>query len=668
LLKEVAVTDKALYFFGPPQIVVDSENIKLSRKKAIALLAYLAVNDQSYSRDALAVLLWPESGQSQARAALRRTLSYLRTNLEEDWLEEGADLVVSLNRKADIWVDVVEFRNLVANSQLQECTHLSLNEIDRLQKATELYQGDFLAGFSLRDTPEYDEWQFFHAETLCQDLAKVLGCLVQAYANDHQFDQAITHVRRWLALDTLQEEVHRQLMLLYAWSGQRNAALRQYRICARTLADELGGDVKPTEETKKLYELVKIDRVPSLPNTNLDDSADVTAVPIPQRRWSRPLAGRQEEMAQLRTALKESLQGKGNLLLLSGEAGIGKTRLVLELARQAQSEGVLFLMGRAYEQDQGAPYRPWRELINTFISWASSEATSMAVAELGPELARLAPSLAEEPSPTTMTGPNPAQRFQFFEAVTQFFINISRQRLLLLFLDDIHWSEEASLQLLQYVAAKTRQEKILLIVAYRDVELEKRRKLWAIITQMNRERLFTLIHLARLPQGDVKEIIEYYLKGKVATELERIVYQKTDGNPFFVEELLLYLQREDALIRREEGWDIKAADTIQIPGAIGAVFEERLERFPQLLLDLLKWAAVIGTEFAFPLLQSVSGQSEDQLIEQIEVALAEKLIVERRIPGEEIFVFADEVIREVIYENISVIRRRRYHLLVGEAI
>ena len=250
------MSDLALFLLGPPRIKRDGEPVEIRRLKAMALIVYLAVTGSSHSRDALATLFWPELDQSRARAGLRRALAALKKALGEGWLDADRE-TVSLNPGAEIWLDVVEFQD-----RLAECrTHGHPQEevcpacLPLLAEAAALYRDDFLAGFTLPDSPGFDEWQFFHTEGLRDDLASALERLARGYSDRGEFERAITYARRWLALDPLHEPAHRCLMQLYARSGQRAAALRQYGECERALQEELG--VPPEEETVQLYQVIK---------------------------------------------------------------------------------------------------------------------------------------------------------------------------------------------------------------------------------------------------------------------------------------------------------------------------------------------------------------------------------------------------------------------------
>lgn len=245
-----------LFLLGPPRLERDGVRIDISRRKATALLAYLATTRQSHSRDALATLLWPDADQRHARAALRRVLSDLNQTLGEFWLESTADSV-ALNANAPVWVDVEAFHALWEDCQShghpvdQACAACGL----LLTRAVDLFSDDFLAGFTLPDAILFDEWQFFQAESLRRELAGALEQLVYFCTDGRDFGAAIAHARRWSALDPLSEPPHHHLMQLYAQIGYRTAALRQYEVFTRSLRKELGAD--PGSEIVALYEHIR---------------------------------------------------------------------------------------------------------------------------------------------------------------------------------------------------------------------------------------------------------------------------------------------------------------------------------------------------------------------------------------------------------------------------
>ncbi|MBE7555607.1 MAG: alpha/beta fold hydrolase [Anaerolineales bacterium] len=249
-----------LFLLGPPRVELNGAPVEIQRRKALAMLVYLAVSGQTHSRDSLATFFWPDLDQQRGRAYLRRDLAVLNTSLPGAWLSADRE-TLDLNREAGLWVDTAQFSALLA--ACREHSHapeiVCAECVTRLTEATALYTGDFLAGFTLRDSPEFDDWQFFQTESLRQELAIALERLVRGLNTQGKAEAAIPHARRWVALDPLHEPAQYQLIQMYDQAGQPAAALRQYEEYVKLLEEELG--LPPEEETTTLYEAIKAKRI-----------------------------------------------------------------------------------------------------------------------------------------------------------------------------------------------------------------------------------------------------------------------------------------------------------------------------------------------------------------------------------------------------------------------
>ena len=322
------MTDLKLYLFGAPRIEYQGQIVNVDRRKALALAAFLALAEQPQSRDAIATLLWPDLDQDRAHAALRSTLPTLTSLVPLNWLDVDR-MTIALKRDV-VWVDVNVFRSLLARSGshghspdavCEECAELQNQAID-------LYQADFMAGFTLSDSAEYDDWQMLQREWLSRELAGILRQLATYYGAQGQIAQALDYARRWLDIDPLHEPAHRQLMRLYAASGQRTEALRQYQQCVERLDAELA--TPPEDETTALYVAIQANSIIPLPSNAL--TASIAAGRLPA--LPSLVVGREEALAEIKRRL-----GLGGdlrpITVIQGWPGVGKSTTVAALAHDA---------------------------------------------------------------------------------------------------------------------------------------------------------------------------------------------------------------------------------------------------------------------------------------------------------------------------------------------
>lgn len=321
-----------LFLLGPPRVELNGVVFKPGRHKVIALLTYLALQPTAQRRATLAALLWPELDNDHSLAYLRRDLAVLHRALPGPWLAADRE-TVQLRRDADFWVDIDEFHRQVqgcAHHAPQPQAHCAACQ-SALTAAVALYQDDFLTGFTLRDSPAFDDWQFFQSEQLRRELTSALAWLVEAACSRNDWPTAIEHLRHWLAVDPLHEPAHRQLMQVYAWAGERAAALHHYDRLVHLLAEEVGAP--PEAATQASYAAIKAETFPH--------PQPAVAAPLPAP--TLPLIGRAAEVAQLVQLLTA---GESRLVTLLGPGGIGKSRLALAVAEACQAafaDGVYFV-------------------------------------------------------------------------------------------------------------------------------------------------------------------------------------------------------------------------------------------------------------------------------------------------------------------------------------
>jgi predicted ATPase/DNA-binding SARP family transcriptional activator len=347
-----------LFLLGPPRLERAGKPLLLETRKAMALLIYLAVSGETYSREALATLFWPEQAPVRARTYLRRALWLIKKAVGSDLLAPEREQV-ALQDGPELWLDVTHFRRLLAACQQHNhaASDLCADCLPLLAEAASLYRDEFLAGFNLPDCPAFDEWQFFQAEELRREAAGALAGLARGYSVLGQTEPAIAAARRWVTLDPLHEPAQRELMKLYAQAGQRAAALRQYHDCRRLLAETL--KVSPEPETVALFEMIKGSRGAREQGGNgAGEQSSSTAngpsslSPLPNLPAPpTPFVGREEELAEIRRLLLK--EPACRLLTLVGPGGSGKTRLALEVAGRVQHhfpDGVFFVSAAAINE------------------------------------------------------------------------------------------------------------------------------------------------------------------------------------------------------------------------------------------------------------------------------------------------------------------------------
>ncbi|MBI5029135.1 MAG: AAA family ATPase [Chloroflexi bacterium] len=637
-----------LFLFGTPQLQNKDQPIEFDTRKAIALLAYLAVTRATHSRDSLATLFYPESDQTRARASFRRTLSTLNAALSDDILEIDRESI-GLNPRAKLATDVVEFQQVLETHKAHQHppTELCAQCVALLKRAAELYRGDFLAGFYLRDSPDYDDWQFFTAENLRREFATVLEKLVCYQTDKKAYDSAIEYARRWLALDSLHEPAHRQLMQLYALTDQRAAALRQYDECVRVLEKELG--VTPLEETTALYRKIKEQKHPVV-----SEQWTVHSEPLPLAPSQYPLVGRAAELETLKRTYA-NIQTNGHLLAVEGEAGIGKTRLAEEFLACVREQGAIILTGRAYEGESNLAYGIFVEALRVLIDHPDLRA-KIPSAWLA-EVARLVPEIGE--AATTLPLDTAGARGRFFEGISQTIFAVTRGKIPgILFLDDLQWADRASLDLLMYIVQQLRGRPFAILATWRNDDAVSVERLHQVSAPVQRSRTASIIRLPRLAPLAVTQLVTSVI-GEAATLAQKIserLQRETNGLPFFVVEYLNALDQGNA-----------QADDWSLPNGVRDLLHARLAIASETGKQLLSAAAVIGCSFDFDTLREASGRTEEETIKTLEELIAQGLVKE--IATENLrFDFSHEKLRALAYEETSAARRRLLHRRVAESM
>lgn len=589
-----------IQLLGSPVVEVDGTALSVDTRKALAMLAFLAVTGHGHSRAVIADLLWPELDGERASGVLRRTLSTLRGAL-------GEERVVSDRNSIELdlsgaWFDLELSRAVTADPTV---------DLAGLLAACELHRGDLMAGFALRDSVNFDDWLRDHQDGVRRERAALLDRLTAALERAGRMDDAVARARERLALDHLHEPTHRRLIELYAAAGRRGDALSQYRECVRVLDRELG--VGPLAETTELYNSISAGTVAVAP-----------LQPEPPAGGELPLIGRQPELERLLAAQAASV-ADGQLLVIQGESGVGKTRLAQELISTLGEAGVAVASARPHAGEQTLAYG----VLATLLRAALEQAPAPPGDEARGELARLLPELGTPSSPSLE---EPGARLRFLEVLSGA-IASALDAGGVAFVDDLQWCDPASLEALTYLARRLDRFHFLLICAWRTDEPDPALRRRAL------EALGEPITLARLTAADV---IELAATAGLDADAGARVFADSEGLPLFAAELISTLAT---------GPDADRA------GGIRAVLASRLDAVGEMPTQVLGAAAIIGRSFDPDDLRVASGRSEEEVAAALEELVLRGLVTER----DDGYDFRHERVRALAEERISRARRRLLH-------
>jgi predicted ATPase/KaiC/GvpD/RAD55 family RecA-like ATPase len=379
-------------------------------------------------------------------------------------------------------------------------------------------------------------------------------------------------------------------------------------------------------------------------------------------------------MNVLKEAVYRAVHGEGGLVFVHGEAGIGKTRLVRELGAYARSRGVQVLYGRCpalFRMDGVPPYILWKEVVKEYLETCTPEQLHRVIGYYPAEVAKLVPEISQTLRSIPQSFPISPEQEQnrLFEAVSQFITNISRETPLLVVLDDLQWTDPSSLLLLHYLARGVQKTPLLLLGAYRSSDINDKHPLSPVLTELNRERLPQSISLKRMSLDDISEMIRQILEqDDVPTEFCKMVYEKTRGNPFFAEEVIKSLKEEEVIYREENKWKIKEVSRIEFPETVKSVLKTRFARLDEECQSVLTFASFVGNDFTLEAMCALTGIEENKLLELIDKILKTGLIKEREVRGEGVCSFADILVRDVVYDEVSLLKRKKLHGVVGRAL
>jgi DNA-binding SARP family transcriptional activator/tetratricopeptide (TPR) repeat protein len=618
---------------GPLEVFSDGQALDLGGAKQRALLAVLLLDANNVvSTDRLIDALWEDEPPETAAKALQVYVSSLRKLLGKERVETrppGYRLAVAADE-----FDLERFREL--------------QEGGRPAQALALWRGGPLSDFA-------------HARFAQAEIARLedlrLACLEERIDQDlaeGRGAELTGELEALVAEHPLRERPRGQLMLALYRSGRQAEALDAYQAARRALVEELG--IEPGRELRDLHQRI-LNQDPSL------DEYGRSATEA-ERDPGGGFVGRERELAELTAALGDAFAGRGRLVLLQGEPGIGKSRLADELMSRAKARGANVLVGRCWEAGGAPAYWPWTQSLRAYLRTEETAAVRRHLGSHAADVAQIVPELREHlpglPEPDPEPFESDVTRFRLFDSTATFLRTASADRPLVLGFDDLHAADEPSLLLLQYVASVVEDSRILIVGTFRDLDPTVQDPLESTVAELGRVSATRRIRLDGLSQQEVARLAE--LTGGVAPP-ERLIadlYADTEGNPLFVSEIVRLLAAEGRL----EG----APARMPIPETIREAIGRRLRTLSGECRRVLSLGSVFGREFGLVALERVADYTGiDKLLSVLDEAITARVV--EQVPGSlGRLRFEHALIRETLYEEIPATHRARLHRRVAEVL
>jgi DNA-binding SARP family transcriptional activator len=614
----------------------------LRTRKMQALLAYLALSaGQFHSRSKLATLLWGDVPEAQAQQSFRQALAGLRRALQPrpDALLQAGD-AIALDRQAVV-VDVLELEATLADGTLPA-----------LERVAALYRGDLLEGFAVHE-PGFEEWCIVQRERLHEVALEGLAKLLRGQTEAGHLQPAIHTAMRVLALDPLQEAVHRTLMRLLVRQGRRAAALQQYQACVATLQRELSSE--PEEETRQLYrEILSSTRVASTRpvSTPLVAVGDATGT----RAIETPMIGREDALEQLRAAVSRMLDEGGRVVLVTGEAGIGKSRLIQEFVASEAVRACWLSFGRCHQTEQTLPFRPWIEALRGDGDALDDSLRERLGAATCAPLATLFPELLASRDAAVTASASPAL---LFEPLLELIGGLAAHRPVVIVVEDLHWADTMSARLLAFLGRRIHRWPVLLVGSTRPEELVDAPALTQALEELRNDGRLDEVVLGPLSEDQGRRLAQALRPSRRVgpdwDRLEREIWTASEGNPFVIVESIRGLQSGP-----RGTWTLGPGMGRRVQDFVAV----RLARLAELPRHCVAVAATIGRDFSFALLARAAHLSERETAEAVE-QLVRRRILDAVGDGLD---FCHDWIRRVAYEALLPVRRPLLHAAVGEAL
>ena len=662
---------------GPFEVLLDGRSLDLGPRKQRAVLAALTIEpNRVVSLDRLIDELWGEEPPAQAIGTLQAYVSNLRRVLEPGRTpREPPKILVTQSpgyvlRVPEGTLDSARFEALAARGRALLAEDPSAAR-PLLDEALALWRGSALADFAFESFAQSEAARLDELRLVAQEDR------IQADLDLGAHDAAVPQLEAAVSANPLRERLTGMLMLALYRAGRQADALGAYQSARNTLVEELGIDPSPSLrrlEADILAQAPSLDwrspggetvaapepRVAHAPEppepSRLNESFGESAAPGAEM----PMVGRRKELERLVAGLDRAAAGRGGAVLVQGEPGIGKTRLVQELLARAAERAIPWAWGGSIEGGGTPAYWPWVEVIRSLFT--RSDIAPPAQGAGMSELAQVVPEIQSLTGPTEVPAaldPETA-RLRLFEAMTGILAGASTMKPLVVVLDDLQWADAASFQLLSYLAPKLRESHLLLVGTYRPAEIGPGHPLRDCLATLSRHQVVDRVELEGLGELEVADLIEAATGAVVPGRTVAAVRTRTEGNPFFVTELARLLASEH---------DLAAAGGLgrAVPAGVRDVVRRRLRRLPEETMAVLSLAAVAGRDFELRVLEAAAELNSERTLELVEAALMSGLVLENPdLVGR--FRFSHDLVRETILEELTASRRARLHARVGEAI
>jgi DNA-binding SARP family transcriptional activator len=644
---------------GRLQVEWDGERLEqaLPGRQGRLLFTYLTLHrERLVRRDELVEALWSEEGPPPGGdALLRPPLSRLRRALGPDRLEGRGELALCF--PAETWIDREAVRDGLGLSRASLAAGDARASWEQAREALEIAELGLLPGLEVR-------WlDPFRAE-LEEQRVELLEAVALAGAQleGDELHEAEGAARRAIEVSPFRESARLALLEVLRRRGNTAEALVAFDEFRTLLREELGST--PGPELRAMHErLLSTEPAEARP-------AAVEAVPLPAREerlsdrlvqaLATPWVDRGAVFARLREEAEAAAAGESGLLLIVGEGGIGKTRLVAELAASLTGFDVLY--GRC-DEEEIFPFGPWVDMLRPRLERLTDSQLAAVAGPDASDLARLLPEIRERlPNLAGAPAGDPeTERRQLFVAVQRLIGRLAADGPVLIVVDDLHWADRSSLLLGRHLARQQQLGPVLLVGTYRDTELDRGHPLPDLIADVERYRPVPRVHLDGMDEGEVAALIGSWHGAEVEGDAVRAIRAETQGNPFFVKQLVRHLEETG------DGRGLAVGAGLDVPEGVRDVIARRLARLPERADQVLQAAALIGRDFDYELLERVVDLPEEQLLDVLDAAVRGALLAEvPNAPGR--YSFAHALLRSTIESGLSATRRARMHRRIGEEI